>query len=324
MICSLVIPVYRNEASIPELIGAIDGMRGRIPGQFEAVFVVDGSPDRSAHLLGAALPTCPFESQLVLLSRNFGSFAAIAAGLQAGRGDFFAVMAADLQEPPQLIVEFFERLVGGDADLVVGAREHRDDPWSSRVASSMFWRVFRLVGQSEMPSGGVDVFGCTRRFRDHLLSLQERNSTLVGLLFWLGFRRIEIPYRRRSRRHGRSAWSFARKTRYLLDSIFAFSDLPLRILWIAGCLGVGLSLLLGTAVIIAKASGLTPPGYAATVLVVMFFGGLNSAGIGLLGEYLWRTFENTKNRPLFVVASSTAWGPARQVEGAAPKESTLV
>ena len=308
LVLSLVIPVYRNEESIPDVLAVLNQLHAQLQGDLEAVFVVDASPDRSVEKISAGLSAAPYRGQLLILSRNFGSFGAIVAGFQSGRGDLFAVMAADLQEPPELVLEFRRLLASGQADVVVGTRQGRGDPWMSRVGSRIFWSLYRRLVQLEIPPGGVDVFGCTKAFRDHLVSLSERNSTLVGLLLWLGFRRVDVPYVRRSRRHGRSAWSFGRKFRYLLDSTFAFSDLPLRLLWVSGILGVTLSIVLGSIVTVARLVGdLDVPGYAATVLVVMFFGGLNSFGIGLLGEYLWRTFENTKGRPLFVVASQVVY-----------------
>lgn len=300
---SLVIPVYRNQESIPDLLVALERVDATLDHDFEVVFVIDGSPDRSLEILGAALPNARFRSTTVVLSRNFGSFAAIAAGLQEGRGEMFAVMAADLQEPPELVQVFRDRLRTGDCDVVVGKRARRDDPLGTRLASRLFWGLYRRLIQKEIPSGGVDVFACTREFRDHLLALGERNSSLVGLVFWLGFRRTEVEYVRRPRAHGQSAWSFWRKIRYLLDSTFAFSDLPVRALSVLGFAGIFLSLFLGVVVVVLKArGGISVPGYAATVLVVMFFGGINSAGLGILGEYLWRTFENTKGRPNYVVA----------------------
>ena len=312
-VLSLVIPVYRNEESIPDVLAAVNQLHVQLEGDLEAVFVVDGSPDRSVEKIAAGLSTALYRAQLLILSRNFGSFGAIMAGFRSGEGDLFAVMAADLQEPPELVLEFRRLLVSGQADVVVGTRQGRDDPWTGRLGSKIFWSLYRCLVQPEIPPGGVDVFGCTKPFRDHLISLSERNSTLVGLLLWLGFRRVDVPYRRRSRRHGRSAWSFGRKFRYLLDSTFAFSDLPLRLLWVSGILGVTLSIVLGSIVAIARIVGnIDVPGYAATILVVMFFGGLNSLGIGLLGEYLWRTFENTKGRPLFVVASQVTYPGAGQ------------
>jgi len=301
---SLVIPVYRNEESIPDLIAALEELNRSLSGAFEAVFVVDGSPDRSLDLLQKLLPDVGFRSQLLSLSRNFGSFAAIRAGLAAGGGDLFAVMAADLQEPPELILSFKEALESGQFDVAVGCRDSRSDPLRDRFFSSAFWSLYRTLVQREVPRGGVDVFGCTRRFRDQILTLGESNSTLVGLIFWLGFRRAEIRYIRRPRQHGRSAWSFRRKFRYLLDSCFAFSDLPMRLLSLVGLTGMTLSVIFGVVVLVGRATGrIEVPGYTATVLTVMFFGGLNSLGIGILGEYLWRTFENTKGRPGYVVFS---------------------
>lgn len=306
MTLSLVIPVYRNEGSVPELIAELEKLNVELAGTLEAVFVVDGSPDRSLEMLQQALPAAAFRSQLLTLSRNFGSFSAVRAGLAAGTGELFAVMAADLQEPRQLVVKFREELESGRYDVAVGSRDSRADPLFDRVTSSTFWALYRTLVQRAVPRGGVDVFGCTRRFRDEILSLGERNSTLVGLIFWLGFRRSEIVYQRQKRRHGTSAWSFWRKLRYLLDSCFAFSDLPLRVLSLAGFIGILLSVVFGIAVLVARVTGsISVPGYAATILVVMFFGGLNSLGIGILGEYLWRTFENTKGRPEYVVFSST-------------------
>ena len=299
---SLIVPVYRNEESISDLLVALEQLSSRLGGAFEVVFVVDGSPDRSLELLQKTLPGVGFRSQILSLSRNFGSFAAIRAGLAAGSGDLFAVMAADLQEPPDLVLSFQEALQSGRYDVAVGCRDSRSDPLRDRLFSTTFWGLYRTLVQREVPRGGVDVFGCTRRFRDEILRLKESNSTLVGLIFWLGFRRAEILYRRRPRQHGRSAWSFRRKFRYLLDSSFAFSDLPIRLLSLVGLMGILLSLAFSAVVLVGRVTGrIEVPGYAATVLTVMFFGGLNSLGIGILGEYLWRTFENTKGRPDYVV-----------------------
>jgi len=310
---SLVIPVYRNESSIPDLLAVLTRLAAQMDGDFEAVLVVDGSPDRSLDLLAEALPRAAFASQLIALSRNFGSFAAIRAGLEKARGEMLAVMAADLQEPPELIIAFRERLRSGDCDVVVGTRAGRGDGFGKRISSAVFWWCYRNLVQRDVPRGGVDVFACTRDFRDHLVALHERNTTLVGLIFWLGFRRAEVSYTRQPRRHGRSAWSVARRVRYLLDSAFAFSDLPVKLMVALGLLGMGAAAALGLVVLFAKATGrIQVPGYSATVLTVMFFGGLNSLGLGLLGEYLWRTFENTKGRPGYLIAQHRHFGEKRE------------
>lgn len=302
---SLVVPVYRNEASIPELLGVLGEMNEKLGRRLEVVFVVDGSPDRSSELLQERLPRCAFRSRLILLSRNFGAFAAIRAGLSEARGPYFATMAADLQEPPELALTSFETLESEPVDVTIAAREGRSDPLLSRWASTLFWALYRSFVQPEMPRGGVDMFGCNVAFRDRLLTLGESNTTLVGLLFWLGFRRKLIGYERRARRHGRSAWTVGRKFRYLMDSVFAFSDLPIRILVFAGAVGLGLSMLLTVTVVVARVSGrIQVPGYAATVVVIVFFAALNTFGLGIIGSYVWRAFENTKERPPSIVMSS--------------------
>jgi len=311
---SIVIPVYRNAESIPDLLAALSAVAQQAKQRFdyatEVVFVVDGSPDDSFALLARALPAAPFASQLLLHSRNFGSFAAIRTGLQAARGDHFGVIAADLQEPPELVLDFLQKLHADECDVVVGCRENRQDPFSSRIASDTFWKLYKKFVIREIPEKGVDVFGCNRMFRDHLLQLGESNSSLVGLIFWLGFRRGEVMYERRERQHGKSAWTLKKKVNYLLDSVFSFTDLPIRLLTLFGLLGLAASVLLGIIVVLAKMFGtIAVPGYTATVLTVIFFGGLNSLGLGIVGTYAWRAFENTKGRPLAVVMAARRFGP---------------
>jgi len=305
---SLVIPVYRNADSLPELLDAIAALAARLDQPLEAVFVVDGSPDQSYALLRERLPSLPFASQLLVHSRNFGAFAAIRSGLAAARGEQLAVMAADLQEPIELAERFFALLARDEADVVVGTRSARADPFASRMASALFWRAYRAWVQPDIPPGGVDVFGCTRAFRDDLLALGEANSSLIGQLFWLGQRRVVVPYERLARKHGRSAWSFSRKLKYLMDSLFAFSDLPVRLLMLIGMLGLVTAFVLGATVLGARLLGAVPiPGYAMTMITLLFFGALNTFGLGLIGAYVWRAYENTKQRPLAVVYRSHAF-----------------
>lgn len=302
---SLVVPVYGNESTIDDLVAAIGGIAARLDGPFEAVFVVDGSRDASAERLAAALPGQPYESSIVSLSRNFGSFPATRAGLEIARGEYLAVMAADLQEPPELIDEFFRILVADEADIVVGERTGRDDPLAGRVSSSLFWWVFRRVVQPEMPAGGVDVFGCSRAVGTALLGMTEANSSLVGQLIWMGFRRTSVPYERRARPSGSSAWTFSKKARYMADSIFSFTDLPIRLLLGTGVLGTIGTLLASLFVLIGWATNhIEVPGYTPLMLVVLFSTGAILSGLGIIGSYVWRTYENTKQRPITLVRTT--------------------
>ena len=300
---SVVIPVYRNEASIPSLIAALNELAVKVEARhgkaLEVVFVVDGSPDNSFCELEQRLPNAGFASRLVLHSRNFGSMAAVRTGLGAATGEYFGVMAADLQEPPELMLDFFEGLASGEFDVMIGCRNSRQDPFASRLASGIFWRLYRALVIPEMPRKGVDAFGCNSTFRDHLLRLDEAHSSMIGLIFWLGFRRGEAYYERRARAHGRSAWTLKKKINYLLDSVFSFTDLPIRFLTLFGAFGVVLAVLLGAAIVFARmTAGIAVPGYAATMVAVIFFGGINAMGLGIVGSYAWRTYENTKRRPL--------------------------
>jgi glycosyltransferase involved in cell wall biosynthesis len=301
---SLVIPVYRNEETIPLLMERIGELSDRLSGPLEVVFVVDGSPDTSLQILRSALPGALFSSKLIALSRNFGSFAAIRQGLEASSGAYCAVMAADLQEPIELVEQFFERLSTGEVDVVVGERTGRADPVLSAASARVFWWAYRRLIQPEVPAGGVDVFGCSRMVCDALLGLRESNSSLVGLLFWLGFRREAIPYERMPREHGRSAWTLRRKTRYLLDSAFAFTDLPITALLSVGGVGVVLSVLLAIVVLTLWVAGRIPVlGYTPIVLLLLFSLSVILFALGIVGSYIWRTFENSKQRPLYVPLS---------------------
>ena len=300
--CTLIVPVYRNEENIPQLLDRFAKLNQRVRGGIEVVCVVDGSPDRSYELLEYALSAAPYPSRLLLLSRNFGSFAAIREGLKAAQGRYFAVMAADLQEPAELTTESFAALQRDECDVALGTRVSRADPLMTRLTSGVFWGLYRGLIQRELPPGGVDVFACNRAFRDQLLTLQEAHTSLVGQLLWLGFRRKLIAYVRQPRQHGHSAWRFGAKLKYLLDSIYSFSDLPIKIFVALGFMGVITSVLMGLVVLISRITGgIAVPGYAATVIAVVFFSGLNMLGLGIIGSYVWRAYENTKSRPLAVV-----------------------
>jgi polyisoprenyl-phosphate glycosyltransferase len=308
---SLVIPVYRNEANLDRLLPAIAGLAGRITTGLEVVFVVDGSPDRSLEILRQRLPTLNIQTQLLSLSRNFGSFSAIAAGLEHARGEGFAVMAADLQEPPELVAQFFAVLASGEADIVFGVRSRRSDPWLSSVASNIFWRLYRRFVIPDMPRGGVDTFGCSRVVRDRLVQFREINTNLIALLLWLGYRRKYLLYERQARIEGKSAWTVRKKMRYAFDSIFNFTDLPIHVLLYGGVAAFVLACAGTAVVIVARLTGaITVPGYTPIVLMIMFFGALTSLGFGIVGQYLWLALQNTRRRPNFIVQSIEQIGDA--------------
>lgn len=301
---SVVVPVYGNEASLPQVIQRLQEIDQRLGGGLEAVFVVDASPDNSLAVLRRLLPSSGLHAQLIAHARNFGSFAAIRTGFAASRGLYVAAMAADLQEPAELIEKFFIALQTGDFDVAVGVRSGRADPLLSSMLSRTFWSIYRRSVHREIPPGGVDIFGCTRDVALRLIELGESHSSLVGLLYWLGFRRVEIPYARAEREHGRSAWSFRRKLRYFLDSMFSFTDLPITVLVLVGALGSILTVAVSIITIIARIAGLIHvPGYTALMLVMLLSATSILFGLGIVGSYVWRTYENSKGRPVSVTMS---------------------
>lgn len=298
LLVSVVVPVYGNRDTLAELVRRLEGVSDRLAGRMEAIFVIDGSPDDSGALLRMALNVSTLRSRLLWHSRNFGSFAAIRTGLAVARGQYMVVMSADLQEPVELAIDFYESLAGGRYDVAVGVRQSRQDPRASQLGASWFWSVYCRWVQPEMPRGGIDVFACTREVRDALGRLEESNSSLVGLLIWLGYRRVEVPYDRAPRPSGRSSWTLRKKGRYLLDSIYSFTDLPINLLLAAGVSGVLLSLTGGLVVLLVWAlAGIHVAGYTPVMLTLLVMGSLMLSGLGVVGSYVWRTYENSKRRP---------------------------
>lgn len=308
---SVVVPVYGNEATLPALIERLKIMSDGLDAPMEVVFVVDGSPDGSLLVLRKLLPMSGLPAQLVSHSRNFGSFAAIRTGFAVARGDYVAAMAADLQEPPELVEQFFEHLSSGEYDVAVGVRTGRDDPLTTTVLSKTFWSLYRRWVHRDIPAGGVDIFGCTKEVAARLVALDESHTSLVGLLYWLGFRRIGIPYQRSARSEGKSGWSFRRKLRYFLDSVFSFTDVPITVLTSIGVIGGVVTLLASAVLIVARLTGaIQQSGYTPIMLVVLLSTFTILFGLGVVGSYVWRTYENSKGRPDSVPMSHEVFGAA--------------
>ena len=300
---SLIVPIYNNAENIKNLINAIGDLNAKLNNSLEVVFVIDGSPDNSGQILLGMRPSFSFASQIAFHSRNFGSFTAVRTGLELARGNYIAVMAADLQEPPGLILEMFEVLKSQPIDIVFGQRSGRHDGFLRDLMSNAFWTVYRKLVVKDIPQGGVDIFACNQKVRLSILDIKEPNSSLIAQLFWVGYNRQFIPYHRREREHGKSGWSFTKRLRYMMDSIFSFSDLPIiAVLWI-GIIGVISSILFSIVLTILRVIGyITEPGYTAIVILISFFGSVILLVQGIIGSYLWRTFENTKQRPLRIIS----------------------
>ena len=187
---------------------------------------------------------------------------------------------------------------------MIGRREGRDDPTMTKASSTMFWRIYRKYVFPDMPDGGVDIFACSREVSDVVLALDESHSSLIGLLYWIGYRRVEVPYRRQERQHGVSGWSLKKKVRYLLDSVFSFTDIPLTVLVAVGAIGGIVTVIAGLVVFIAWLLGaVREPGYTPVMLVLLFSTFSLLTAHGIVGTYVWRAYENTKRRPSAIAMS---------------------
>ena len=302
IINSLIIPVYNNEETLNILVEKITDISNQLSENLEVIFTIDGSPDRSYEILKKILPKKKFSSKIVLLSKNFGSFNAIRAGLKVANGKYFAVMAADLQEPSDLILNFFRTLENEPIDVVIGVRDGREDPFFSKIFSNLYWFFYKKFIIKGTPTGGFDVFGCNRLFRSNLLKLKETNSSLLSQILWIGFRRKEILYKRLERKLGTSQWTFNKKFTHMMNSIFSFSNFPIKLLMTLGTFGIFFFGISGLITVIAKFMGLIKiQGYTSLFLLIGFIGALYIFSMGLIGSYVWRIYENSKARPLSII-----------------------
>jgi dolichol-phosphate mannosyltransferase len=307
---SIVVPVYHNAASLPDLLARLQALALRHPGDaFRFVFVDDGSKDDSfAVLLGLA--KAEPRVTLLKLSRNFGSNAALLAGLAEADGDAVATISADLQDPPETLDAMLALWRDG-RKVVLAAREERDDSPASAFLAGVFYRLFRKYAIATMPEGGFDFFVVDRTVRELLLGIQESNAYLMGLVLWLGFDPAVVPFRRLARepRYGTSMWGFGRRVKYFIDSFVAFSYVPIRAASLLGLLVSAAGLLYALFIVFAHfALDLKVQGWASLMIVLLVVSGAQLLVMGMIGEYLWRNLDETRRRPRYIVEARVSGG----------------
>jgi len=312
---SVIIPVYYNEESLDELYTRVAKLPDEHPSMdLEILFVDDGSGDRSYEVIRRI--AAEDERVAVLkLSRNFGSFNACLAGLTRISGDCAAIISADLQDPPELIGEMFERWMKGKK-VVMAVRAKREESFFKVLFAKTYYRIFRALVDNAMPRGGFDFVLIDRLVVNVLCAMQEKNTTLMGLILWSGFEREEIPYTRMRRKYGRSRWTLLKKINYFLDSLLAFTHLPIRVLTLLGVFTCAVSILGILYILIVTLTGrVTVAGWASVMVVMFFMFSLMMIGMGILGEYVWRGLEESRKRPSFIIESEYHRGSADSREG---------
>lgn len=317
---SVVVPVYYNAGSLEELAARMARVAVTLAAEhaFEFVFVDDGSGDDSLAIL-LRLAAGDDRVRVVKLSRNFGSNAAILAGLTYAKGDCAVVISADLQDPPEAIAELLARWRGG-AQVVLAARKTRKDPLASRLLAGVFNRVFRWMVFRDFPPSGFDFMLIDRKVAALIAALGEKNSYVFGQALWAGFRRDIVWYDRAERKHGRSRWTLLRKVKYFIDAFAAFSYVPLRLASSLGALFASLGFLYAAFILgLRLFHRYDAPGWASLSVVVLVTSGTQLLLIGILGEYLWRVLDETRRRPAFVV--DEVWGTDRKETAAGGKEN---
>ncbi len=300
---SIVVPVYHNAPSLPDLLSRFQILADKNSAdQFEFVFVDDGSRDDSFEVLQRLSQQEP-RITVVKLSRNFGSNPAIIAGMAHTKGDVVAAISADLQDPPELIHEMLINWRAGHK-VVLATREGRDDSGLNNFLSDSFYALFRRFAINAMPKRGFDFFLIDRQVCNLINQIEESNPYLMGLILWMGFNPVVLPYHRKERekQYGRSMWSFAKKIKYFIDSFVAFSYTPVRVTSIIGLTFSMIGLIYAIIVIGLRIFyGAPVEGWSSLMVVVLVVSGIQMIMLGIQGEYTWRNLDETRHRPRFIV-----------------------
>lgn len=301
---SLVIPVYFNEGNLKPLYKDIcEKLYTHTEYEWELVMVNDGSQDQSYAIM-AELAARDDRVRIYSLSRNFGSHAAILCGLSKCTGDCAVVKAADLQEPTEMVLEMAASWRSGN-NVVLAVRNDRQEGKGQTLFSNLYYWLVRKAALSQMPHGGFDVYLLDRKVIDVLMQLDEKNSALTGQILWSGFRTGQVYYTRLAREIGRSRWTLKKKIRLVTDTLFSFSTLPITVVSGIGAASCTGSAIWAMVVLVCKLAGLiNVSGWTALFMFNLFSFGVIMLTLGILGGYLWRTFDASRSRPPYIIEES--------------------
>lgn len=298
---SLVLPIYNEEETIPELVRRLESLVEQLDGDAEVILVDDGSSDSSYELMVAAREADP-RFKLLRLSRNFGHQIAVTAGLDVASGEAVIVMDADLQDPPEVALELAARWREGyDVVYAVRAERHGESRFKQATAAG-FYRLFKRMSDVDVPLDVGDFRLVDRRALDAFRSMRESNRYVRGMFSWIGFRQVGVPFSRGERFAGETKYPLRKMLKFATDGIVSFSAYPLRLALNLGFVVSAFSFLLGVVFLLSKLAGFySVPGLASIAVFVAFLGGIQLLLIGIMGEYVARIHDEVKGRPLYLV-----------------------
>ena len=297
---SIIVPVYYSADTLMLLYQDMkEKILGKL-GDYEIVFVDDGSGDNSWDIM-QEIKGLDDRVVLVRLSRNFGEHAALLAGLSCCTGDCAVTKQADLQEDSELILELYESWKKGNK-VVLAVREERDDKLIYKWFANLYYVIVRKLIMPDMPKGGFDCYLLDRKAIDVLLMLDERNSSLSLQVLWMGFQTDKVYFHRKAREVGESRWTMSKKIKLIVDSMMSFSYFPIRFMTVLGGLVSLFAFLMGIYIITSKLIVGEPVlGWTSLMAVLLFSTGLILLMLGVLGEYIWRALDASRNRPPYLI-----------------------
>jgi polyisoprenyl-phosphate glycosyltransferase len=295
---SITIPSYNEEDNLPALYDRLRHVTESSEDTFEFIFVDDGSTDSSFQIL-EELSKKDSRVKVIRFSRNFGSHAACLAGLQQSRGDACTFLSADLQDPPEVLQALINEWKRG-YEVVIGVREW--EKVSTRLFPKLYYKMVKQFALKNMPEGGTDVFLVDRKVVDAITSIQEKNTSIFGLILWSGFNQTLVQYKKGLRQKGVSKWTLGKKIKLFIDTFVSFSYFPLRMISVVGILFAILGFIYAFFIIFNRLFFSVPvEGWASLMVVLLVVSGAQLIMLGILGEYLWRNFDETRKRPLFII-----------------------
>lgn len=299
---SVVIPIFNEEETLPELHRRLRDVLESLEISYEAILVDDGSQDGSSAILKKIAEEDP-RFKAIRFSRNFGHQAALYAGLRRALGDAVILMDGDLQDPPEVIPQLIEEWRQG-SDVVFAVRRNRKESLAKRLAYAWYYRFLSRLAYVPIPLDSGDFSLMSRRVADLLRNMPERNKFLRGLRSWVGFRQTAVEYDRDGRFAGSSKYTLAKLVRLALDGLIAYSYVPLKLSYLLGGIVALLSFALAFAYFLQRilSDQYIPQGFTTLAILVLFLGGIQLIALGLIGEYIGRIYDEVKRRPEYVEA----------------------